>query len=353
MWIDLFANRVVTAKFRIIKIINRMCLGSSMTLEDLYRLLRAGHVQAQGVVDTISAPLVVLDGALNVVSANPAFLAAFQVSREDAIGHEFFEAGHGRWKDPKLEELLRKVIPNTAAVIGYEIKLEGIDRAPRTMLITARRLSHPDNNSQMLLMVFEDVTDQRAKSAKQDVVAAEIKHRFKNFLALVASLARQSTTDGMSAAEYRDTLLGRIEALAEAELALFGEDQTTVRTVLNRVTLPYGDRVEIQSCPEIEIGPQASSSLNMVLHELATNAAKHGALSVQGGKVIVSAFLEGNKLHIQWSEEGGPQVHRKAPDGFGSKLITLLVEEQLRGEVKLNYRDNGLAASIAFPVKTD
>ena len=109
-----------------------------MTLEDLYRLLRSGHVQAQGIVDTIRAPLVVLDEALIVVNTNPAFLETFQVTRDETVGECFLNLGNGQWSNPELEILLREVIPKASAILDYEIVHTFPKIGRRTMLVSAR-----------------------------------------------------------------------------------------------------------------------------------------------------------------------------------------------------------------------
>lgn len=141
-----------------------------MNLEDLYRLLRSGHVQALGIVETIDSPILVLDGSLCVVNTNPAFLKHFAVNRDDTVGRELRELGNGQWDIPELTGLLRDVIPKSAALAGYEVTHEFPAIGRRTLLLTARRLCHPDSNSLFMLLVFEDVTDQRSNEMARDLI---------------------------------------------------------------------------------------------------------------------------------------------------------------------------------------
>lgn len=324
-----------------------------MTLEDLYRLLRAGHVQAQGIVDTLRIPVVVLDEALCVVNTNPAFLETFRVNRDDVIGQCFLRLGNGQWNSPELAELLRRVIPRATAVVDYEVVHDFPAIGKRTMLVSARRLVHPDNNSTLLLAAIDDVTDQRSREARQDILASEIRHRFKNFLSLVSSLARQSPADGVTAAEYRDTLLGRIDALADAELSVFDEEKGDLSALLGRVTTPYGGRVSLEECPPLQLAPRQAASLSMILHELATNATKYGALSVAGGRVVIRAHVSGGEspeLHLEWRERDGPIMSTPPRPGFGSRLIQMIASQQLGGSAALRFEEKGLTAEVAFPL---
>ncbi|MFN4140747.1 HWE histidine kinase domain-containing protein [Aestuariivirga sp.] len=323
-----------------------------MTLEDLYRLLRDGHVQSQGVVDTIQSPLVVLDQHLCVTSANPAFLEAFHVTRDETLGENFLQLGNGQWNNPELEVLLRCVIPKSAAVVGFQIDHKFPVLGQRTMLVSARRLVHPDNTSQSMLIVFEDITDQRAQFARYDLMAAEVRHRFKNFLAVLSSLARQSPADGLTVEEYRDTLLGRIDALAEAEIAAFKNEEAELQELLVRVLAPYGDRVQTSQCPPTKIEARRAASLSMILHELATNAVKYGSLSTPLGHVQLECTLTPGKqsqLQLVWRERGGPPAKDAPHDGFGSRLIRMIASQQLGGSADLHFESEGLTAEITIP----
>ena len=201
-----------------------------MDLEDLYRLLRSEHAQAQGIVDTLEEPLLVLDQSGCVLTANRGFYETFRVARDDTVGRSLFHLGNGQWDIPELKRLVREIIPRSTAVVGYEVTAEFPTIGRRTMLVSARRLVHPDNNSTSILILFEDVTDRQQRDAQKDILLAETRHRMKNLLAIVRSLASQTEVEGRSAKEYRNAFLGRFQAVAEAEtLALAGAAATDRR----------------------------------------------------------------------------------------------------------------------------
>ena len=156
-----------------------------MTLEDLYRLLRSGHVQAQGIVDTLEEPLVVLDESLCVQGVNPAYLRTFRVKRDDILGRSFFELSDGDWHSEELRRLLLEIIPRSKAVVEYEVSLDLPGQGPRTLALSARRLVHPDNGAADILLMLEDVTDARRSATEKDILLAESQHRMKNLLAVV------------------------------------------------------------------------------------------------------------------------------------------------------------------------
>ncbi len=328
-----------------------------MNLEDLYRLLRSEHVQAQGIVDTLEEPLLVLDQTGCVLTANRGFYETFRVSRDDTVGRSLFALGDGQWDIPELRKLVGEIIPRSTVIIGYEVAAEFTAIGRRTMLVSARRLMHPDNNSTSILILFEDITDSRAREAQKDVLLAETRHRMKNLLGIVRSLASQMDVEGRSAEQFRDSFLGRFQAVAEAEnLALAGSAPADLRALVERALKPVADRCRIMPGPEIRLRPRQIMPMSLILHELLTNAWKYGAFSRPGGLVHVSWNLaeRGGKAaaHLDWQEENGPPVAPPTHTGFGSRLIDISAVQGLGGAVELKYEPAGLKVHITLPVET-
>lgn len=325
-----------------------------MTLEDLYRLLRAGHVQAQGIVDTIDRPLVVLDANLCVVNVNPAFLQTFRVNREDTMGECLIELGNGQWNIPRLKHLLEEVIPHSSAVLDYEVSHDFPSLGRRTMLVTARRLIHPDNNSPLMLVVFEDVTERRQTDVSRDLVLSETEHRLKNFLALVGALARQIPAEGEGARHYREAFLSRLEVLTGAELGLFSRRGNDFGALVPALLAPYREKIRLEEGPPFPLSREQVRSLSMILHEMATNSLKYGALSIPSGHVRIGWSITKEGPHhatIDWQEENGPPVSAPGPDGFGTRLIKSLVQMDLNGSLETHYEPKGLKVRIEVPLK--
>ena len=329
-----------------------------MNMEDLYRLLRAGHVQAQGIVDTIADPLLVLDASLVVQTASRSFFETFQVDRYETIGKRLPELGNGQWDIPDLRRLLEEVIPKATAIVNYEVQHDFPDLGPRTMLVTARTLHHPDHSTHTMLVSFEDVTDRQHREAAKDMLFGELRHRIKNLLAVTQSLARNTATQGRSAEEYRDEFLGRFGALVEAQDIAFAEHgDSSLEALIDRVLAPYASRpdaIVIDPSPAVAFNSRAIMSLSLVLHELATNAAKHGALSVPDGQVQVGWSVEedGSRLRLLWIERGGPPVSPPLKTGYGTKLIQSSTTYSLGGHVEQRYATGGLEAEITIPLGT-
>lgn len=327
-----------------------------MTLDDLYRLLRSGHVQAQGVVDTLADPLLVLDEGLVVRAANPAFLHAFHLERDAALGRSLFQLGQEQWDTPELRLLLSEVIPKAQAVINYELSLAAPPLGPRTLLLSARRLVHPDHNSTHLLLVFHDVTETSRASAQKDVLLAESQHRLKNFMAVVRALVTQTKARGRSGEEYRDALLGRFSVLAQAQDMELTEGGGAVglQAVVTGALAPFLKQVRLSPGPDVRLPSSQVLPLSLILHELSTNAAKYGAFSVSEGVVEVSwdvsAPSHETRLVLDWREVGGPAVTPPSHAGFGSRLISLTASNDLDGTVEQRFEPTGLRTRLEVPL---
>ncbi len=327
-----------------------------MHLEDLYRLLRSEHVQAQGIIDTLEEPLLVVDQAGCVLTGNRGFFEKFRVARDDTVGRSLFALGNGQWDVPELRRLLSDIIPRSAAVIGYEVNADFPAIGRRTMLVSARRLVHPDNNSTSVLVLFEDVTEQRRSDAEKDVLLAETRHRMKNLLAIVRALATQTSVEGRSAQDYRDAFLGRFEALVQAEhLAVTRSEEGNLSALVGQALAPAGPgRCLLDPGPPVSLKRPQVVAVSLILHELVTNAWKHGALSTSDGHVHVSwgVAAEGGQdvLQLTWREQNGPPVATTTYSGFGSRLIKQSVEQGLNGTLELKYEPTGLRVLVTAPL---
>jgi len=327
-----------------------------MNLEDFYRVIRNSHVRAQGIVDTVAEPLLVLDSELRVEASNRAFHETFKVDRDETVGERLHELGNGQWDIPELRRLLEEVIPKSTAIVDYEVKHDFPGLGLRTMLLTAHRLYHPDNNARTLLLSMVDATERRKRETEKDLLLGELRHRMKNLLALVLAMARQTSTEGRSAEEYREAFLGRFNALVRAHDIAFAESSGIgLWDVIEQTLEPYktnSPAVMLEAGPAVALTPAQLQPLSLVLHELATNAVKHGALSLPNGKIRVHWLVEtGSKklLRLSWQEISGPSVSPPKVTGFGTRLIQVAAAE-LGGNVELNYEAPGFRAEITMPL---
>jgi PAS domain S-box-containing protein len=203
-----------------------------------------------------------------------------------------------------------------------------------------------------------DITHRKAHEERQSLLINELNHRVKNTLATVQSIAQQSLR-GCPQGEVR-WFQGRLVALSHAHDLLTEENWRGVgmRPLLMRVVAPLvappHPRFQA-SGPDLFLPPRLALSLSLALHELCTNAAKYGALSVPQGLVRVFWSLAGDngtsRLRLRWEEANGPPVKPPRKRGFGTRLITRGVAHELSAEVRLEYPATGVTCEIDTPLQ--
>ena len=195
-----------------------------------------------------------------------------------------------------------------------------------------------------------DVTDRKEAEERQNLLAREVDHRARNALAVIQSIIR--LTRARSVEEYVAAIEGRIKALARAHTLLSDSrwEGADLATLVGEELDPYrsADKVTIVG-PGISLHPSTAQGLALALHELATNAAKHGALSSTSGKVRLSWDLRPDALVLDWVETGGPPIAQPAAKSFGLRVIRASVEQQLNGKAGFDWDPNGLRCSFSIP----
>jgi len=193
----------------------------------------------------------------------------------------------------------------------------------------------------------------RAKE-EQQLVNLELGHRIKNMLAVIMSIATQ-TLRGVTERDAVAAFDRRLRALAETHELLLKEDwrHVPIRSIVERLAAIHGGMgtIEVEG-PGVLLGPKAALSVSMILHELATNALKYGALSRDGGSVSIAWRIEAEgaepTLKLSWRESGGPAPKEEVSDGFGSRLIARGIVGE--GGVEKRMLQTGLAVEFSAPL---
>lgn len=198
------------------------------------------------------------------------------------------------------------------------------------------------------------------RAREHSVLARELGHRVRNVLGLVQALVSQTEVEGRSASEFRDALKGRLQALSKAESLVF-EDHVDVvdpRRIAEDVLAPHrraGAETIVIDGPDVRLPARMGRMFGLALHELATNAAKYGALTEKGGHVrldwTIDRTSEPQRLRICWREVGGPAVTPPDRQGFGSLLLQSVVGREMGGEAELDYRPGGLVYQLTIPLE--
>jgi PAS domain S-box-containing protein len=199
-----------------------------------------------------------------------------------------------------------------------------------------------------------DITDRKEAEEHQALLAREVDHRARNALSVIQSIVR--LTWAKSAEAYKHAVLGRIMALARAH-TLLSESRwhgADLSTLVSEELAPYratlGAKI-ITSGKPVSLQPTVAQALALVLHELATNAGKYGALSVDTGVLNVAWEVEAKTLLLKWQESGNPASPRPSRRGFGMKLINTCIQQQLGGKVEFDWDQTGLSCAISIPMQ--
>ncbi|KQP07288.1 histidine kinase [Methylobacterium sp. Leaf99] len=213
------------------------------------------------------------------------------------------------------------------------------------------------------IIEVRDISEEKAAAERQRLLLNELNHRVKNTLATVQSIAAQ-TFRGQADQAARSVFDARMVALSTAHNVLVADnwESASLRSVVERALAPHllaeldVNRFRMEG-PDARLHPKVAVTLSMALHELMTNAAKYGALSVPEGRVSVlwslAALADGRQqLDLVWEEQGGPEVAEPTRKGFGSRLIERQLPLEFDGSAKIDYRSAGVVCGLKIPLVT-
>ncbi len=259
---------------------------------------------------------------------------------------------------PADRDRVRAAFSATRAIVGpYEIDFRIIVENEIRWISARGQGDDADIRDRVMYGIFIDVTGRKQAEEGHELLAGEMSHRVKNLLAIASgltSMTSRSTTSTVEMAKeltLRLTALGRAHDLIrplpghEGKAALLGD-------LLTVLLAPYDDlgafsgRIRV-SVPRMGVGEASATTLAMVVHELATNSLKYGALSSPTGTLDVSCALPDPEIVITWTERGGPPV--SAPEGaggFGSRMVTRSMSAQLGGSIDRQWLKDGIVVTI-------
>lgn len=259
---------------------------------------------------------------------------------------------------PADRDRVRAAFAATRAVVGpYEIDFRILVDGDVRWISARGQGDDQGMVSRKMFGIFIDVTGRKQAEEGHELLAGEMSHRVKNLLAIASGLtaitSRSVDTTGDMARELtqRLTALGRAHDLVrplpgeEGKAALLGD-------LLSVLLAPYDDlgafsgRIRV-SVPRMGVGEQAATTLALVVHELATNSLKYGALSTEAGTLDVSCSAHDTELVIAWTEQGGPPVEPPSgPGGYGSQMVARAMARQLDGAIERDWTPQGLVVRL-------
>lgn len=211
-----------------------------------------------------------------------------------------------------------------------------------------------------ILVQARDVTELRAEEARQELLSHELGHRLKNQLAMVQAIAFQTLRNAPDISTARKRLSERISVLSDAHDTILegGRGASTVRQLVDQMIILHDDpaqpRIRIVG-PNLKVGSRPALSVSLILHELATNALKYGALSSPEGSIDISWRVAGNakdRFEMEWQEVGGPPITNPSKQGSGTRLISAGLNGTINSNVKMVYEPDGLRCFITADLET-
>ncbi|MER8963027.1 chemotaxis protein CheB [Mesorhizobium sp. M0701] len=287
-----------------------------------------------------------LDRNLVVRTFTPAASAFFNLRPSD-VGRPLTDLS-SQLDYPELKPHIEAVF-ETGETLNHHLAR---DDKGRFYLVRINPYRDKSGSIQGVVVTLIDVTMLAQAEERQQVLISELNHRVKNMLAVVASITNRTRENSASKEEFAEALIGRLHAMSRAYSLLSRESWTeaSVEELLRQELDPFGpERFELDG-RRVNLKPAQGLSFGMAIHELATNAAKYGALSKPAGRIVVKWSVADGTFKLVWREKGGPRIKEPTDSGFGLTLLRGEIGYRLGGKVETTFRSNGLEAEIAFPL---
>jgi PAS domain S-box-containing protein len=235
-----------------------------------------------------------------------------------------------------------------------EVLIERPDGSVVSVVVNIRPLKNERGEITGAINCFYDITERKEAEQRQNFLMNELAHRSKNLLAVIASIAARSLSGTRSLTEAREVLTHRIQALARGQSALVtgGFEGASVAEIIRLEFEGFSDQVKLVG-PDVLLNSRVAQTFTLVLHELATNAIKYGALSLPDGEVAIHWSIEGigseARFKFQWQERNGPPVAPPTRQGFGHMVIEKAAAQDF-GQPKITFASEGLTYEIDAPL---
>lgn len=316
--------------------------------------LEDSEARHRAVIDTAVDGILTIDEHGIIESLNPAAERLFGASRAELVGRNIsslmpapYTHEHDGYLDRYLRTGERRIIG-----VGREVTGRRKDGSTFPMDLAVSELTL--GGRRMFTGIVRDISERKKAELRQRLLADELDHRVKNNLAAVLSLASQTLATSQSLEQFRVAFSGRLRAMAETHAALAKSRWESVRLdelaelVLGPFRQQFDTRVRLEGEP-LTLPARAATPISLTLHELATNAAKYGALSSTSGRLDVSWRSSKGTTVINWLERGGPAVAMPSATGSGTLIINGLIRYELKGSLDLRYDAEGVSCTITVP----
>ncbi|MDG2525853.1 HWE histidine kinase domain-containing protein [Stenotrophomonas sp. HITSZ_GD] len=299
----------------------------------------------------------VFDRQHRFIYANQALLNMWGMRWEEAAYKTCLEIGYEPWHAAMHDEEIERVIATRQPIRG-EVPFPHVTLGVRIYDYIFSPVFGPDGEVEAIAGSTRDITQRKQHEQHMQLLINELNHRVKNTLATVQSMTLHTLRNSADVADAQDKMEARLMALSDAHDILTRESWqgAELAEVARVAAAPHqitdGDRFDI-SGPVFMLDPRRAVALSMALHELCTNAAKYGALSVPAGRVRIHwdwlGEEEAGLLDLRWEEYDGPAVRPPERHGFGTRLVERGLKYDLGGESVLDYAPEGVTCRITMP----
>ena len=319
-------------------------------------------------VETIREGLLVLEPDLTIRFANRSFCNTFAVAPEDTVGRKIHELGSGQWDIPKLRTALDTIVSGHTTIEAFEVDHVFPSIGRRVMVLNARRVHRPGNNTHQILLAIEDVTErvrlERERSAAHAHIVAlmqELVHRVKNNLQFIASMVsieirRNTSAEGKAALErvsHRIDALGALYSKLQAADSVEAVDAATYLDGLCRDLVASvnngGTAISLETDIDSALLPtDRAIPIGLIVNELVTNAIKYAFAPNTNGTVLVTFKREPGRLRLTVADDGSGIDPQRVDSGLGGRLVEGFAQ-QLGGQLERESSSQGTTVCLILP----
>jgi PAS domain S-box-containing protein len=333
-----------------------VALAAALTeLRERETALGRSEARLRATQDNAAVGIAEVDRDGRFISVNEARCRLTGHTRDELIGLHFGHATDPAVLEQDLDLFSRQVAGERDAYTT-DSKFRRKDGSRGWARVTSTAVRDAGGAFLYAVRVVEDITERREADRRQKLLIDELNHRVKNTLATVQSLAWQSSRSGMPPEVAQERFQERLLALSRTHNLLNEThwEGASLQTILETELGPYTTApspVRLKG-PEVQLPPKPAVVLGMAFHELATNAAKYGALSSAAGRVEVDWRIdrENALLTITWTELGGPLIEADPTPGFGSRLLRQIVTRELAGQLDIRFEREGVRCIMTMPM---
>jgi len=313
------------------------------------------------ILETALDAVIVMRSDGTVADCNERATETFGWTRQDAIGKDMAELIiPPQYRDAHHKGLARFLADGSGPILRKRIEISAMRKSGEEFPVELSISPLLDDDAYLFVGYVRDITERKRAEEHQKLLLEELNHRAKNILSTVSGIASRTAKTSVSVDEFSEKFSARLQSLGRAHTLLTAASwqPTSLSDLAKDILSPHrryeGVQIELGG-PPLRLRPKEALAISMILHELATNAIKYGALSNSQGRLAIGwdEIDDGSEptIHLRWHETGLAGVSPPQRTGFGSKLIEASTRHELGGDVAVDYRPDGVRYDFRFPAR--